>query len=328
MKQGRQTKIKLSLNSHDITSDLEGDTLDLTFNDSAEENVDNVDFKIQNRGKKWLKAWFPDKMDSFTAAIETEKGILDCGTFLLDDVGMEGRPLTVSIKGIAMPSDQDFSEVEHNQTWEKATLQDIASTIAERAGITLDYQASYNPTIRFQTQKEESDKEFLQKLASKHGISMKPYNKKLVLYEMEKLEESESVKTLKESDFLSWSANTTITDTSYSGVSVQYVNADGVVLTYTYNGKGEKAPKIFKIKEQMDSLGMAQKAAKAKYKELNRGESTFSAELFGDISLVSGICITLSDDFGKFAGKYLIDSSTHSVSSGYTTSISMHKVEE
>lgn len=50
--QGRQTKVKVSLNGVDITSDLTGDTLSLTFNDSAEENADNVDFQIQNRRKE------------------------------------------------------------------------------------------------------------------------------------------------------------------------------------------------------------------------------------------------------------------------------------
>ena len=147
--QGRRTKISVSLNGRNITSDLDGDTLSLTFNDSSEENADNVDFQIQNRDKKWLKGWFPDKMDSFTASIQTEVGTLDCGTFLLDDVGISGRPLTVSIKGVAKPSDQDFSEVEHNQTWEEATLRDIASTIAGRAGVALEYDADSNPTIKF-----------------------------------------------------------------------------------------------------------------------------------------------------------------------------------
>lgn len=147
--QGRQTKVKVSLNGVDITSDLTGDTLSLTFNDSAEENADNVDFQIQNREKKWLKGWFPNKMDTFFAQIIAEDGTLDCGTFLLDDVGMSGRPLTVSIKGVAKPSDQDFSEVEHNQTWEQATLQDIAATIAGRAGVALEYDAKENPTIQF-----------------------------------------------------------------------------------------------------------------------------------------------------------------------------------
>ena len=324
---GRRTQINVSLNGQNISSDLDGDTLSLTFNDSAEERSDNLDFEIQNRDRKWLNGWFPNKMDTVTASINTENGSLDCGIFLVDEVTMSGRPLTVSIKGIAMPSDQDFSEVEHNKTWEKATLQEIASEIAGKAGIALEYKASYNPTIKFQTQEAETDKSFLQKLAAKHGISIKPYNRKLVLYEMDKLEAGGSIKTLNESDLLSWSGKTTITDTSYSGVSVQYINKNNEVMTYIHNGGGNKAPKIFKLKDQMDDIGMAQKVTQAKYKELNRGETTFSCDLPGDPSLVSGCCVSLSGDFGKFAGKYLIDSSSHAVSGGYVTSLELHKVE-
>lgn len=325
---GRRTKVKVSLNGVDISSDVSGDTLSLTFTDSAEEHADNVDFQIQNREKKWLKGWFPEKRDTFSAQIIADSSTLDCGTFLLDDVGMSGRPLTVNIKGVAKPSDQDFSEVKHNQTWEQATLQDIATTIAGRAGVALEYDAGINPTIQFQTQEDKTDQEFLQELAAKHGITMKLYNRKLVLYEMDKLEQAGAVCKLKESDMLSWDGKTTLLDTSYSGVAVQYINTNGETMTYTYTGSGDKAPKIFKLSNQLDNLGMAQKVAEAKYKELNRGETTFSCSLPGNPALVSGVCVELdAEDFGKFGGKYLIDGSTHTVSGGYTTDLEMHRVE-
>ena len=52
---GRRTKVKVSLNGVDISSDVSGDTLSLTFTDSAEEHADNVDFQIQNRELLRLK---------------------------------------------------------------------------------------------------------------------------------------------------------------------------------------------------------------------------------------------------------------------------------
>ena len=73
---------------------------------------------------------------------------------------------------------------------------------------------------------------------------------------------------------------------------------------------------------------MEQKVAEAKYKELNRGETTVSCSLPGNPALVSGVCVELdAEDFGKFGGKYLIDGSTHTVSGGYTTDLEMHRVE-
>ena len=67
---GRRTKVKVSLNGVDISSDVSGDTLSLTFTDSAEEHADNVDFQIQNREKKWLKGWFPEKRDTLSQTAE------------------------------------------------------------------------------------------------------------------------------------------------------------------------------------------------------------------------------------------------------------------
>ena len=111
-------------------------------------------------------------------------------------------------------------------------------------------------------------------------------------------------------------------------MSVQYINTDGETMTYTYTGSGDKAPKVYKLDDQVDSLAMAQQVSEAKYLELNRGETTFSCSVPGDPALVSGICVELdSEDFGKFGGKYLIDSSTHTVSGGYTTDLEMHRVE-
>ena len=207
-------------------------------------------------------------------------------------------------------------------------MQDIAATIAGRAGVALEYDAGINPTIAFQTQEDKTDQDFLQELAAKHGITMKLYNCKLVLYEMDKLEQAGAVCKLRESDLLSWDGKTTLLDTSYSGVAVQYINTNGETMTYTYAGSGDKAPKIFKLSNQLDNLGMAQKVAEAKYKELNRGETTFSCSLPGNPALVSGVCVELdAEDFGKFGGKYLIDGSTHTVSGGYTTDLEMHRVE-
>ena len=237
----RRTQVKIQLNGQDITGSLEKDTLTLTFQDSTEETADNLDIQIQNRDKRWLKSWFPAKKDLLSAEIISEGGTLSCGTFLLDDVGMSGRPLTVSMKGVAKPSDQDFSEVEHNQTWEQATLQDIAATIAGRAGIALEYIASENPTIRFQTQEGKTDMAFLQELASKHGVTMKLYNQKLVLYDMQQLEQGGALRTIREQEMTSWDAKDTLQDTAYAGASVQYINTDGEVMTYTHQGGGEDA---------------------------------------------------------------------------------------
>lgn len=325
----RKTTIQVTLSGQDITSDLTGDVLSLTYTDNAKDNSDSIDFTIQNRDKKWLKSWFPNKKDTLHAIIRNWNGVLNCGDFLVDDVEMSGGPLTVSIKGVAMPTEQDFSEVKHNKTWEQATLKDIASTIAGKAGVALEYLSDNNPTIDFQTQNDECDMSFLASLAEKYGVTMKVYSKKIILYDLEKLEAQGSIKTIREGDILSgWRGKTTLLDTAYSGVQVSYTNPDGELLTYTETAGEDKAPKLYKHDVQVSSVGEAEKIAKAKLKALNIGETTFSCSLPGDPALVSGVNVELSaEDFGKFGGKYFIDSSTHTVGGGYVTSLEMHRVD-
>lgn len=325
----RRTKIQVTLNGQDITSDLTGDVLALTYQDNAKDDSDSISFTIQNRDKKWLKAWFPSKMDTLTAKIENWNGTLNCGEFLVDSVDMSGGPLTVDIKGVAMPSDQDFSEVKHNKTWEQAALQDIASTVAGNAGVELEFLSDKNPTIAFQTQNDECDMSFLTGLCEKYGLTLKTYSKKIIVYDISELETEPMLAVLRESGMKpGWKAKSTITDTAFSGCQVSYTNPDGELLTYTEQAEGDKAPKLYKHDVQVSSVGEAQQMAQAKLKALNMGETTFSCTVAGDPSLVSGVCVELlEEDFGKFSGKYFIDSSNHTVSGGYSTSLTMHRVE-
>lgn len=324
----RKTTINVNLNGKNISKDLSGDILSLTYSDNARESSDSVELTIQNRSRKWLKDWFPEKTDTLTASLSSWGGRLDCGQFLVDSVELSGGPLTVIISGVAMPSDQDFAEVNHDKTWEKAKLQDIATTIAGNSGVALEYLSEENPTIDFQTQTGESDMSFLQSLSEKHGLTMKVYSKKIILYSLEKLEQGGAVKSLRETDLApGWKGKTTILDTSYSGCQVSYTDPNGKVLTCTETATGKKSAKLYKHDKQVGSMAEAQKIAKAKLKELNRGETTFSCTVAGDPGLVSGVCLELTgEEFGKFAGKYFIDSSNHVVSGGYTTSLELHKI--
>jgi nucleoid DNA-binding protein len=95
-------------------------------------------------------------------------------------------------------------------------------------------------------------------------------------------------------------------------------------LKYRYEVKGTTA-KCYTFTAQVDNLAEAQRVAKAKFREINKEETTFSCEIPGNTRFVSGANISLSG-LGVFDGKYYIDKATHSVGSGYTTSIEAHKI--
>lgn len=323
----RRAFVDIELNGNSVTADLSGDTISVSYTDNAtDENVDDISITIQNRTKKWLYGWFPNTSDTLKVKIITEEwtGGLDCGGFILDDVDMGGWPLTVSMKALAMPVNSAFSEVRHNKTWESAQLKEVASTLAGNSSIPLEYEAAYNPLLKFVSQTDKTDRLFLHELCQKYGLTMKMYSNRIIIYDMAEFEKNAGVVTLTEMSMTSFKAKSTITDAGYTGCTVKYTDKNGKILEYAHTVKG-KTPKIFLYTVQVSDLAEAERVAKAKLRELNMGETTFSCTIPGNTNTVAGMCVNISG-FGNFDGKYFIDSAVHKVGGGYTTNLTMHRV--
>lgn len=99
--------------------------------------------------------------------------------------------------------------------------------------------------------------------------------------------------------------------------------------TYTYldqaNAKG--GGKTLVIRQKVHSEKQAEKLAKARLREKNKGEWVVNFDTIGDKKLVAGVVIELLD-CGWYGGCYLIDTATHSLSrgSGYTVGVEAHRV--
>jgi phage protein D len=324
--QTRRALAEIYLNGTNIYEDLSGDLLDVTYTDNAAEEADNIDVTIQNRAKKWLYNWFPQTSDALRAVIKAPNwsGALDCGEFVVDDVSAAGWPLTVSIRGVALPADKEFAEVPRSQTWENATLQEIFSDKCGAADITLEYEAEYNPIIPFISQTETTDQGFMHDLAGKYGLTLKMYSAKAVIYDREEYKNNAAAVSFTQENMLSFSARATITDAGYTGCTVKYTEKDGSLTEYTYSVEGQ-TPKIYAMAEHVDSPAEAERVAKSRLLELNMGETFFDCAVPGGTFLVSGINIDISG-FGNFDGKYMVDKAIHKLGGGYTTSLSMTRI--
>lgn len=325
----RCTTVDVQYKGLSITDDIGGDVLSFSYTDNAEGEADEISLSIVNAGKKWLNDWMPQKTDLISATIKASGmgGSLACGTFLVDTVGLSGRPLTATIKALSIPVDTNFSEVNNNKTWDKGTLKDIASTIASNAGVPLKYEASYNPKLNFTSQLEQTDKHFLYELCAKNGLYMKLFSNQIVIYDPVTAEQAGTITTFSESDMLSWSCESTLTEAGYSGCKIQYTDPSSTKkLEYTHSLKGA-APKVFELTEQADNLAHAEQICKAKLRALNMSEMTIKFSVMGNSLLIAGLTIKIND-FGVFTGKYFIDTVTHSVGGGYKTSVNAHMVTE
>ena len=78
------------------------------------------------------------------------------------------------------------------------------------------------------------------------------------------------------------------------------------------------------IKEQVKNIAEAERLAKKKLREKNCQEWTGNFTVVGNLNLVAAITIKLLG-FGKYDGKYIITRASHSIGSGYQTSIEVRR---
>lgn len=322
----RQAFAAIRLNGGEISGEYGGDGLSLTYTDNASDEIDDISITLQNRTGKWLRAWLPPEGATLDAQIVTKEwtGTLDCGSFTVDDIKLGGWPLTAQINALAAPMDEEFSGIQRTRSWEKATLQEIASTIAGGSGLALEYTASYNPVLDFVSQTDQTNKEFLFDLFQKYGLTLKLYSTKMIIYDMADMEKQSSIRTLRPRDIISFSAHSTIMDTGYGACSVKYTAKDGETLEYTHSAEG-KTGKTYECTMKVDNLAEAQRVAEAQLHEQNKNQVTFSCSLPGDTRLVSAVCVNI-EGFGRFDGKYFIDKAVHSLGGGYTVNLDTHRI--
>lgn len=338
--QARRSYIDIEYEGTTITKEVMVDLVSFTYTDNASGSADDVNITLKDDHKKWVNSWYPSKGDTLKVDIRTvnwykngEKRKLPCGRFMVDEPEYSGRPRNLNIKAISIPANSNLLSTPKSQVWRRIRLKNIASEIAKRYGLQLVYESDINPLYDLQEQTETSDSSFLSERCSDEGLAYKVTDKQIVIFDEEIYEKRKSVATFKESEssVLSYSFQSTYTNTAYAGCNVKYLDSStGKTIQYLFAIKDDidlEKDKIFQVNKRVKGKDEAVRLAKKTLRNLNKKEYTGSIELVGDIRLLGGCCIDLVD-FGVFSGKYYIDKATHTQSSGYTTSLELHKVLE
>lgn len=276
-----------------------------------------------------MNEWMPQRGDSIKAKIVLEnwapaetKKIFECGSFVVDDITIKGRPLIIDVGAVSQPADEGFAGTKKTKTWEKITVKEIASQIATNSKLTLYYTAK---TINLKKieQSKEADSSFLYSLCNKYGLAMKVYSKRLVIFDEEEYENKAAVVKLTESDLLSWSYNTTTAGT-YTGARVAYTDPDtSETITFTTGQPG----RLYDVNVSVESKYDAELQAKARLRAENKKMNTLNIVIVGNPKIVASSVVSVSG-LGKISGNYYVDSVSHSLGNGYTMSLKMHRVEK
>lgn len=333
----RRTEIELIYEGANISKDIAPFLTQFSFADHGTGKADDLKVTLSDRDGRWRDPWMPVPGDKIKASIILHnwdkpgtRYALPCGSFEVDDVSFAGPPNTVSFSSSSLPYSSGIKNEEKTKAWEKLTLRQIAGTIAKQAGLKLLFQV---PDVKYDRmdQTQQSDIAFLSGLADKEGAMIKVANGMLVFFDDAQLEKQKPVKTIRygQSDVKSFTFDHSVVGASYRSCELTYYESTKKVKkTYkgTYSVPGASQGPVLKISERVESVAeairYARNALRAKNKEANRG----NLKLLGDISLVQGVTIELAG-FGKFDGKYLVETADHTVGSGgYETSVSVRKV--
>lgn len=328
--QARSSSVTVKYNDRDITKTITDYIEGFEYKDNASGTADTVSLKLNNRSGKWSNGWIPVQGDSVKTIIKltnwTKEGDnrkLDCGYFLIDDLGFSGPPSLATIGGISTPINTDFNVTKKSKTWKKTTTKGILSSLAKSAGIGLYYSAE-DYTIDEIEQSDQEDVNFAFNICNSYNLALKLYNKKMVVFDQTEYEKKSAKMTIKKENCETWSFNRSMTRL-YDGVTISYTDSkSNKTLSYTFMLKKD-GKRVLKVNDKAESLQDAEVKAKAKLLEHNRQCQTATIKVKGDIKYISSKCVNISG-FGKLDGKYYIDSVTHTkdANGGYTCSIEAH----
>lgn len=335
MEQGRRVTQTLTFSGKKVDVILKDYIESMTYTDVASGSSDTLSITLQNIDGNWLTKWYPKKGNTVSGGIifknwsNGQDKKLNCGTFTMDDIKMKMGPKTADFSCVSAPAKESFKTRERDKTWEKITIQGIASEICGRYGLTLKYSG---PSIMIKKlEQSNNDSSFLSKLCEDYGLAMKIYRRKIVIYDIVKIEKKKAVATLSMKNFTDVSFTDGIYGT-YTGARVSYKSAnDDKEISIFVGTKGEnaKGSRVLKVNETCDSEAEARMKGAAQVNKSNMKATTLSATMFPNPKVCAGVCIRLGDEFGKLKGKYFVDKVTWDVGGSVTSQkIEAHKVKK
>jgi hypothetical protein len=189
-KSGRRVKLAVSWQSKAIARDLAPHLRGLTYADNLSGAADDLSLEIEDRSHLWSGDWRPQFGDQVVARVEADGWFGDepttslrLGTFAHDKISSKGPPTVVSLQCVSAPLATGLRRRKRTHAWRGVTLKQIATDIANRSRMRLDFQGSAGPAYKQALQNDKSDLEFLEELTKEVGLTLKVTESTIVIYD-------------------------------------------------------------------------------------------------------------------------------------------------
>ncbi|NPA54069.1 MAG: hypothetical protein GXO21_05310 [Aquificae bacterium] len=232
-----------------------------------------------------------------------------------------------TIDAISIPQKLTIKKTRKNRHFRNTNLQKIITDIANENNLTPVVEIEENIKINSLTQRNETDAQFIQKLAKKYGYYQKITPEKLFFIKQETLEKQPVIATLNENELTACNLEEA-DNVGYKKVIAYYFDhKKNKKLKYVYEDPNIKTGEILKINKKFSSLEEAKRVAIATLKNKNKTKMYGSISVEGNPLLVAGatIYLELKD---VFSGKYFIEKSIHTIGQqGYITTLEIRKIQ-
>lgn len=307
----------------DISGDLDPMTTQINYTDHLHGKADEIDVTVQDKDGRWKGSWCPEHGDRMSLTIfDGQGGVLPCGTFEMDEPeasGGRGGDL-VTIRGLAAPISKAL-RTKVTKAYERQTTEDIVKAVASEVGMTVEgtFERLFHNRV---TQRRERHLEFVKRLAEETGHYFNLRGKTIIFTSFASVDGQDPAvklfhgdRQLTDYDFRFQS------DGTYSRGKATYLDErSGKTNEYEEVDPKVKTGDVLKISgERLESAVHARARTKADLHFANRQRFNGSVTTVGSVRLVAGNTVELVG-FGRYSGKRVIDSASHSLArGGYTT---------
>ena len=319
----------------DITADLKYSLLGISYTDYLGGQSDELQVSFEDTDGRWLRTWYPEQGDALSLSVGDQfTGMVSWGSFEIAEIEYEHPPSTVTIKALSTGITRANRTLQP-KAYEKTTLAKIVRTIAARLRLSVTGTVVDIPIERI-TQYQESDVEFLSRIAREYGHTFKIVDKTLVFHANVELSKQEPVAVLNPADIKRIRVRDLIKGvpdeavvTGYDAKNKQKRQSRRKAKPRRPNSKRPTTKDTLHIvanRGESDQQMAARADAALADAQLNQVAGTI--ELVGNAKLVAGQVVQLKG-FGKFSGKYLVKRAHHDIkkSSGYGAELEIKMVE-
>lgn len=314
----------VTLDGRDITNKIHPRLVSLTLTEARENAVDQLDISIDD--SDGLVA-IPAKGVKITLKLGWKStGMVDKGTFIVDEVEHEGAPDTITLRARSASMDKPV-RVKKNRSFHQQTIDAIVGQIASDNNLTPKVGKKFkDELIDHIDQTNESDINFLNRLGKRFDAVATVKKEALLFMPIGEGANSKGEKmptvTLNRRDGDKHRYHTASRD-AYSGVRAQWHDAEDAKENSELIGSDQNPKRLRHIYANQKD---AENAAQAEWNRVKRGKATMQFTLAlgrADLTPMMGIRVpSMKPPIGKT--DWIIVKTTHNLTAqGYTTQLEL-----